>query len=197
MEKEIWQTVAAIITATGGAGFIILCLSNWLGKVWANRIMDAEKAKYQNELETLRASLIRSNDEAISNIRNGLEIYKEKHLKSHIDKLDAYRLSTDIVSTILAMLDHRRSGGLPPPNQLEILFQFNRDRMRAFASLMMFAPQSVLDGLDNLFMEIFDVLSGTKTYRWEDVRKLVYLLANEIRKDIGIETSPIEYRGTR
>jgi len=197
MGKEIWQTVVAIITATGGAGLIILGLSNWLGKVWANRIMDAEKAKYHNELETLRASLIRNNEEAISNIRSGLEIYKEKYLKSHIDKLDAYRLSTDIVSTVLAILDLRKSNGLPPPNQSEILFQFNRDRMRAYASLMIFAPQSVLDALDNLFMEIFDVLSRTKTYCWEDVRRLVIVLANEIRKDIGIETSPIEYRGTR
>ena len=33
---------------------LLLACSSWLGKVWANRILESEKSKYSKELESLR-----------------------------------------------------------------------------------------------------------------------------------------------
>lgn len=66
--NEILQISATILLSLGGAGAIILACSTWLGKVWANRIMEKEKAQYILELE---------------NIKNTLQGQREKGLYIH------------------------------------------------------------------------------------------------------------------
>lgn len=39
------------------AGVIILALAGWLGKVWASRILEQDKAKYNREMEELKNKL--------------------------------------------------------------------------------------------------------------------------------------------
>ena len=50
----IFQVSAAILASVGGAAAIILSLSTWLGKVWANRILEQDKLNYAKELEKLK-----------------------------------------------------------------------------------------------------------------------------------------------
>ncbi len=52
--KEILQLAAAILASIGSAGAIFLGLSSWLGKIWANRILESDRAKYQKEIEELK-----------------------------------------------------------------------------------------------------------------------------------------------
>ncbi|TMO83140.1 hypothetical protein [Pseudoalteromonas spongiae] len=52
---EVLQTGSAIIISLGGAGAIIMALSSWLGKVWAARILEEDKNKYQVALEQLKS----------------------------------------------------------------------------------------------------------------------------------------------
>lgn len=52
--KSIFEIVAAVMLSVGGAGFIILMLANWLGRVWANRILEKDKAKYNRDIEELK-----------------------------------------------------------------------------------------------------------------------------------------------
>jgi len=56
-----WDTVfkisTAILTSVGGASIIILGLSSWLGKVWANRILEKDRLKYNSELEKIKSNL--------------------------------------------------------------------------------------------------------------------------------------------
>lgn len=42
---DTFKIVTAMLTSVGGASIIILGLSSWLGKVWANRILEKEKAE--------------------------------------------------------------------------------------------------------------------------------------------------------
>jgi hypothetical protein len=58
--QEAWETTAAVIASLGG-GLIVILLSGWLGKVWANRILEADRARYSREIEELRSSLERTN----------------------------------------------------------------------------------------------------------------------------------------
>ncbi|WP_233604980.1 MULTISPECIES: hypothetical protein [Corallococcus] len=52
---ETWNLAWSILLSIGSAGGIILGLSNWLGKVWANRILEREKLAIQRELQALQA----------------------------------------------------------------------------------------------------------------------------------------------
>lgn len=55
--SEIWATASAVLTALGGGTLIVLAGSTWLGKVWARRILETDRAKYQSEIEGLKADL--------------------------------------------------------------------------------------------------------------------------------------------
>lgn len=54
--EDSFQIITASLGAVGGSAIIILGLSSWLGKVWANRILEQDKFKYSQELESLRIS---------------------------------------------------------------------------------------------------------------------------------------------
>ena len=54
---EIFMVSGAILGSVGGAAAIIFGLSTWLGKVWANRILEKDKLKYSSELEVIKKQL--------------------------------------------------------------------------------------------------------------------------------------------
>lgn len=56
---EIFSIAGAVLASLGGGAAIVLALSSWLGKVWANRLMEADKSRYAKELETAKAELTR------------------------------------------------------------------------------------------------------------------------------------------
>ncbi|MGR5370733.1 hypothetical protein [Photobacterium damselae] len=53
---DTFQIITASLGAVGSSAIIILSLSSWLGKVWANRILEQDKFRYSQELESLRIS---------------------------------------------------------------------------------------------------------------------------------------------
>ena len=54
---DAFKLAVAILTSVGGASFIIVGLSSWLGKVWANRILEKDRLKYSSELEKIKSQL--------------------------------------------------------------------------------------------------------------------------------------------
>jgi hypothetical protein len=189
---DILNVVAAGLLSLGTGGAIIFGLSSWLGKVWANRLMESERAKHAQDLEKLRVELQHHSKTNLASMKSDLEIYKAKHLKGHEDKLAIYRLATNVVVDILGDLDVMMLSGKPPVNAAERLDRFNRGRMKAYGYLAMLAPQNAMDGLmDHIIL----LTQGKEKYEWSKVRELVLALLNEVRKDIGIDSTPIEYRG--
>lgn len=78
--KDIFEIAVAILASIGGAGVIIVGLSSWLGKVWANRILEQEKTElskdvegYKNKLDTELQRLNFANDKAIHVSKNQYE----------------------------------------------------------------------------------------------------------------------------
>ena len=186
------------------SGEVQLALSSWLGKVWANRIMDSEKQKYEKELTNLRADLERENQKALANIQHqqeksievvrlDLNIFKEKHLKGFNDKIQIYRLMIDIVAEVLGDFDSFTTTGKPFPQ--ERFDALNRARIRMYGYIGMIAPQSVMDAQDQLIDYLLQVAHGQKSYEWLTVREYGLVLINEIRNDIGIDINPIKYNG--
>ena len=58
---EVLKIALGVIAALGGGGAIIAGLSSWLGKVWADRLMAKETAKFREDLERLTKQLERKN----------------------------------------------------------------------------------------------------------------------------------------
>lgn len=54
---DVFKLAAAILTSVGGASLLIVGLSSWLGKVWANRILEKDRLKYNSELEKIKSQL--------------------------------------------------------------------------------------------------------------------------------------------
>jgi hypothetical protein len=196
--EEIIKIATTILLSLGSGGIIVLALSNFLGKVWANRIMDQERSRFERELAELRSKLEKDNQENLSKLHTDLEIYRDTYLKAHNDKLTIYRLVTDIVAELLADIDLLRLGQQPQGNFLD---RFNRSRLKAHGYLAMLAPQNVMDAWDELIE--FLVISLAKSppddahERWKEMRRRAYILINVIREDVGVNKNKIEYRGNQ
>ena len=54
---DISRIILEILGAIGGATLIILSLASWLGKIWASKILEEDKAKYAREIELLKTQL--------------------------------------------------------------------------------------------------------------------------------------------
>jgi hypothetical protein len=179
-----WETVLKFVTASivsiGAGGAIIFALSSWLGKVWASRILNNEKHKLESELEKTKREL---------------DVIKETTLRFQNDKILTYRAIVDVVARILSSFDSHQMGRLQPHEVGSRFDEFNEQRMRVYGYLAMLSPQSVMDAQDQLMDHLIKISNGSIGYEWRKVRELVINLLNEIRKDIGIDKRPIEYRG--
>jgi hypothetical protein len=196
--EEIWKTTAAILAALGGGGAIVAAFSGWLGKIWAEKLMAKDKAKYEAELTELKSQLERSNQDNIARLQTELGIFKDTYLKQHNDKMGTYGFVCGVVSDFLADMYMIQIGQKPDPNFYD---RFNRGRLKAHGHLAMLAPQQVMDAYDTLIDEIFCILERNPPNKspedWKQIRKLVYILFNAIRKDIGIDKSEVAYHGKR
>ena len=61
--ETAFQIALAVIGSVGGAGLIIVGLASWLGKVWANRVMQGDIAKHSQNIENLKSELKRLESE--------------------------------------------------------------------------------------------------------------------------------------
>ena len=82
--KDILTITAAIMTSIGASGAIFYGLSNWLGKVWANRLLEHDRLIAAKEIEATS----RKRD-----IYAKLAINMRVFLKSHDMKTDDRRAS--------------------------------------------------------------------------------------------------------
>jgi hypothetical protein len=74
---ELFKIIGAVITGLGGSSVIIIGLSSWLGKIWANRIFEKERSKYEIDLEDYKKE--------INKEMQKLRTYDEKAL--HMSKI--------------------------------------------------------------------------------------------------------------
>lgn len=53
--KEIAEVGLTIIASLGGGGLIVVALSSWLGKIWADKMLNNYKAELDKELEDIKS----------------------------------------------------------------------------------------------------------------------------------------------
>lgn len=68
---QIWNLSLAILASLGGGTLIVAAFSTWLGKVWASRILEKDRSKYQAEMEQIKSEIskkIHEHNVAVSRI---------------------------------------------------------------------------------------------------------------------------------
>ncbi len=110
--EDIFKIAAAILTSVGSSAIIIISLSSWLSKVWANRILEKDKLKYSSELEQIKAKLQKENEKqkfVFSMYFEGqFKIYNNLwlslvNLESEVEKLWKSATNTNLSSFIKAI----------------------------------------------------------------------------------------------
>lgn len=192
---DVLEVTATLILAVGGGGAVVIGMSGYLGKIWANRLMATEKAKHDADLERLRAELTAKNASELEGIRASVDLVKSKLLGAHTDKVVLYRMVTDIVAEMMA--DIVSALGTGRPMDPERLFRFERERYRAYGYLGVFAPQHVMNAFDAVIDNLLGVIEGSSAPSFQRARDLGIAMINEIRIDLDIDRSPIAYLGSR
>jgi hypothetical protein len=193
--RDALEIGSVVIASLGGGALLIFSMSNWLGRVWADKLMQAERARHDADLEQLRAQLHTETSNEIELVKRRLDIATMSHLREVQEKVAIYRSVVDLVAEMLGDFDRAHLDEKAFPDAQERYDRFNKGRMKAYGYMAMFAPQPVMDAFDSIVDHLMLILSGNEPYEWKKVRVLAIRMINAIRQDVGLDKSPIEYRG--
>jgi hypothetical protein len=174
--ENAFDVAAAVLISLGGGGAIVFALSNFLGKVWAERMMVRETAHYNRELESVKATLQ-------AQVSHFSLIQKQK--------IELYVAVSNPLIDLIVKAQH--SGGLTP----EDLKAFDKSRLTTTALLAMFAPINVFDEYNSLIDYIYNAFEGKEVWSFPDFRVRALKFLSLVRKDIGLYTDTVSYNGTR
>jgi hypothetical protein len=84
---DILELAGAILLSLGGAAALLAGLSNWLGKLWAKRILEREQFSRTKELEVMKAQIA----EALEHSKSALVLVQAKESaelahRTHVSK---------------------------------------------------------------------------------------------------------------
>lgn len=179
--KKILEAIGVVVVSLGGAGFLIIALSGWLGKVWADRVLQ---------------DVISKNERMLEELKKELDLLKQKELTRHFDKLAVYKDIIHLVSEMLRELEAVASGKqkeITP--DVERSFSLNRNKVYGYISLT--STQEVMDKYNDMIGFLIPVIYEGKKETWGDMRVKADALLNSMRFDLGISEGDISYRGDR
>lgn len=185
------------LSLLGGAAAIVGALSTWIGRLWADRILSSESSAHQQRLKQLESDLRQKVDTELAQLHSELATLKEKTLKAHADKLACYSFAIDGASKLLADMSANHIGAPSAPAFREAFSEFDRSRIRAYGHMALVASQPVLDAYDELVHYFLDVHEGVAAPNWSTARGLALTWINAARVDVGVDSSPVSYRGPR
>lgn len=112
MSTEPFEIAQAVLLSLGGGGAIVFGLSSFLGKVWAQKILQSEKTEHDKE---------------IAKFRNELDHLASVKALNYQQKIDLYKLVSNPLVELVALLD--KKDGITR----EHLHEFNRQRLHITA----------------------------------------------------------------
>ncbi len=80
--ENILSIALTIIASVGVSGIIVFGLSSWLGKVWANRLMQQEKAVYAQELEKLKSEFTQNLEQYKTQLKKSELLFEKQYIAS-------------------------------------------------------------------------------------------------------------------
>lgn len=185
--KEVFEMISAVLLSISGGGAIVLMLSSWLGKLWAERLMRSESAKHEERLRELEAKL----KQQVSDFE--MRLKSELDLRSDVirQKIEVYRRITAPILDLV--VDAHHSEALTR----ESLLAFERSRLDSTAQLAMLAPIEVFNEYNGLVDYLWDVTEAKEPWDFRDFRDKGLVFLSLVRRDIGLHTDSVSYSGNR
>lgn len=90
---QVLEVVSGVIVSLGGGAAIVAGCSSWIGKVWADKLMEKEKSKFARELEQLKHAMLRD-----------AESYKIKLKKSEFIFQKEYEAASEFSAMLRRLL---------------------------------------------------------------------------------------------
>ena len=171
-----FEIATAVLISLGGGGAIVFALSNWLGKVWAGRLMSAETAKHNQDLEQLRSGLQTQADQRSQTFRHKIELYKE--------------VSAPLIDLVVKA---HHAGTLTSAD----LQDFEKSRLETTALLAMFSPMPVFAEYNDMIDYVYNSFEGKEVWSFERFRAKALQFLSLVRGDIGLYQDAVSYDGSR
>lgn len=185
---EVLKQLGGVAAIAGGA-VSVGCT------IWTARIARNEQAEQDQALARLEANLRGKIDILLAKEQSKLDLLREQAKRLHDDKLACYSRAIALIAEFAAEADEVRMGLKTAEDFRNAYLRFNRERLPAYSHMALVAPQTVMDSFDRLVEYIIKLMKGDNVYDFPSVRRLALNWINEARKDIGINSDPIEYRG--
>ena len=153
---DAWKVALAVLASLGGGGVIVALLSGWLGKVWANRLMEKDRTQYAAEIERLRSSLDRSNRQVQAELEKTIfvtRVHFETEFKALADiwrHLARVRAAMENLRTAVDALSPGETRESRLDSRLEIFANVIGPFIDAVDQQSPFYPIEVYDQLDKL-----------------------------------------------
>jgi hypothetical protein len=175
LSTEAFEIAQAFILALGGGALIVFGLSSFLGKLWAQRILQNEKSEHEK---------------LIAQFKHQLDSLAHKKSLNYQQKIDLYKIISTPLVELIALITHNK--GLTA----EHVHEFDKQRLHITAQLVLFAPQKVFDAFSNMVDYIYDSIEKNN-FDFIVFRNMALMYMSEMRKDIGIYHDEIKYNGNR
>lgn len=78
--NELLELSGVILGALGGGSALVLSFSSFFGKLWANTLMEKEKANHARELEVLRGSLTKYSESYKVKLKKSEFIFEKQYV---------------------------------------------------------------------------------------------------------------------
>jgi hypothetical protein len=144
------EIAAAILVSLGGAGAIVISAASWLGKVWANRILESDRRRYGEELERLRSELETSRRMLQAELDKALHVHRvqfetEFRVLAEIwAKLAALRSAMGALRPMADIVDRDEDPDARLKRRLGTFDAALHDFMRAVDDKSPFYPEAIL-----------------------------------------------------
>jgi hypothetical protein len=101
--QDALKIIGAGLLSVGGGGVIVVALSSWLGKVWANRLMQKDIARHAAELEALKSELDGMNKKVQAELDKSVYVHRV-HFETEFRALSEIWAKVVAVRAALAQL---------------------------------------------------------------------------------------------
>ena len=207
--SEIFDIAVAVIASFGGAGLLIFVLSSWLGKVWATRIMEHERAELSISIENTKADLMRSIEHEKAQLAKLHETHKNKLQELSIQREDALNRKRDVYTELATKMRILLRANIKPEQLEKEKWAF----LAAYDKGYIWASEAVIEAIGDLFetlksKSVVDTQLRTPVTTTSNAvkgaaavsktldakgRKLYQHCMLEMRRDSGFESSTSEY----
>lgn len=166
----------SVLGGVGGSALVVWKLSDWLGKVWANRILEKDRLKYQKELEAVKTELGLASQEYLIRFSS---LHNQR--ADIIDTLYKKCVASDrAMSSILKLF---QEAGEPSPEEKikDFAKTFNDFYLFYYDKKIYFSP-SLCEQIDNLATSLKHIHIDLTTYP-VDTKSPEYSVSPELLRE--------------